>query len=294
MIVVTTPTGTIGRQLLSRLLDSGQPVRVVARDPARLPANVRERVEVIAGSHGDAATIDRALTGAEALFWLPPPNPVATSVDEAFVKFAEPACRAVERHGVARVVVVSALGKGLGLDAGFVSATHAVDEMFARTGAHLRALAMPSFMENLLRQVAAIAHLHTFFSPIDGDTKMPSCATRDIAEVAARLLIDRAWTGQETVPVLGPEDLSPNDMARILSEVLGKPIRFQQIPLDVFRSRMLENGMSPAMAQAYCDMFAAKNAGLDNAEPRTAANTTPTSFRAWCADTLIPALAAAA
>ena len=54
MIVITTPTGDIGRQVLDRLLDSGEAVRVIARDPARLPERVRARAEVVPGSHGDA------------------------------------------------------------------------------------------------------------------------------------------------------------------------------------------------------------------------------------------------
>lgn len=294
MIVVTTPTGNIGGQLLPHLINAGEQVRVIARDASRLPAPIRARVEVIEGSHGDAVTIDRALDGADALFWLPPPNPRARSLEEAFLSFTRPACEAIVHHGVRHVVVVSALGRGLSANAGYVSGTHAMDDLIASTGVNMRALAMPSFMENLLRQLAAIENIHTFFSPIDGDRKAPSCATRDIAAVAARLLIERNWSGQATVPVLGPEDLSFNDMARIMSEVLGKPIRFQQIPIEAFKSRLLESGMSEAMAQAYCDMLIAKNAGLDNAEPRTPAGTTPTSFRAWCADTLKPALAQAA
>jgi len=34
----------------------------------------------------------------------------------------------------------------------------------------------------------------------------------------------------------------------------------------------------------------AKNEGLDNAEPRTAGSTTPTSFRQWCREVLKPAV----
>jgi hypothetical protein len=70
-------------------------------------------------------------------------------------------------------------------------------------------------------------------------------------------------------PVLGPEDPSYNDMARIMSEVLVKPVRFQQIPDDAFKARMLQNGMSEAMAQGALDMWRAYNQGLDTAEPRT-------------------------
>jgi hypothetical protein len=48
--------------------------------------------------------------------------------------------------------------------------------------------------------------------------------------------------------------------------------------------------MPKAMAQGMTDMAAAKNEGLDNAEPRNPENTTPTSFRQWCAEVLKPAV----
>jgi uncharacterized protein YbjT (DUF2867 family) len=75
MIVITTPTGLIGHQVLGNVLGSGEPVRVIARDPSRLPAQARERVEVVAGSHGDIGVVDRAFAGADAVFWLVPPTP---------------------------------------------------------------------------------------------------------------------------------------------------------------------------------------------------------------------------
>jgi uncharacterized protein YbjT (DUF2867 family) len=92
--------------------------------------------------------------------------------------------------------------------------------------------------------------------------------------------------------VLGPEDLSFNDMAEIMSEVLGKPVRFQQIPFQAYKARFVEFGMSEAMAQGMTDMAAAKNEGLDNAVKRTAENSTPTSFRQWCEGVLKPAVVA--
>jgi hypothetical protein len=49
-------------------------------------------------------------------------------------------------------------------------------------------------------------------------------------------------------------------------------------------------GMSEAIVQGYVDMMTAKNEGLDNAEPRTAGATTPTSFRTWCETVLKPAV----
>lgn len=117
-------------------------------------------------------------------------------------------------------------------------------------------------------------------------------ATRDIAAAAVRLLLDRCWTGVGSVAVLGPEDLSFNDMAQVMSEaeVLGKPVRFQQISLQDFKANLMRNGMSEAMAQAMADMMSAKDQGLDNAEPRTPESKTPATFRQWCEEVLKPAV----
>jgi uncharacterized protein YbjT (DUF2867 family) len=38
MIIIITPTGRIGRQVLNNVLDSGKSIRVIARDHARLPS----------------------------------------------------------------------------------------------------------------------------------------------------------------------------------------------------------------------------------------------------------------
>jgi hypothetical protein len=79
-------------------------------------------------------------------------------------------------------------------------------------------------------------------------------------------------------------------MAEIISEVLGKEVRFQQITYEAYKARFTGFGMSDAMAQGMTDMAWAKNQGLDNAVARTSENSTPTSFRQWCDDVLKPAV----
>ena len=290
MIVATTPTGAIGQQVLEKLLDSGKAVRVIVRDPSRLPARTRERVEVIQGSHADSEVVDRAFEGADSVFWVVPPDFQTHNFETRYVEFVRPACEAFKSHGVKRVVSVSALGRGWPKPAGLVSASVAMDDLIASTGVSFRALTMPSFMDNFLRQVEPIKNQGMFFSPMSGDRKAPTCATRDIAAVATKLLLDSSWSGSGNVPVLGPEDLSFHEMAQIISEVLGRPVRFQQIPFEAFKARLIESGASESMATGMVDMMVAKNEGLDNMEPRTAESTTPTSFRQWCDEVLKPAV----
>jgi uncharacterized protein YbjT (DUF2867 family) len=292
MIVITTPAGQIGRQVLTNLLGSGEQLRVIARDPADLPAGVREDLDIVVGSHGDAAVADKAFSGADAVFWLTPPDPRAPSVEAAFVGFTRPAAEAFRRHGVGRVVAVSALGRGTpwAAQAGYVTGSLAMDDLIAGTGVAYRALVNPSFMDNTARQAESIKNQGMFFSPIAADRKLPAVATRDIAAAAARLLLDPSWSGAGEVPLLGPEDLSFNDMARIMSEVLGQDVRFQQTTFEAYKDRFVSFGMSDAMAQGMTDMAWAKNEGIDNAVQRTPENSTPTSFRQWCEEVLKPAV----
>ena len=293
MIVVTAPTSTIGSQVLAQLIESGETVRVIARDPSKLSDAARAAAEVIEGSHGDRAVVERAFDGADALFWLLPPDPKASSVGAAYLDFTRPAAEILRHGSISHVVGISALGRGTEVSehAGYITGSLAMDDMIGWTGVNYRALTMPSFMDNILRQAASIRERGVIVSPIAGDRKMPTCATKDIAAVAAELLRDRSWTGVEERPVLGPEDLSFEEMARIISEVVGKPVRFERIPPESYKARFEQFGMSPAMAQGMLDMALAKDAGIDNAVVRTPQWSTPTSFRAWCETVLKPVVA---
>ncbi|MFD9468806.1 NAD(P)H-binding protein [Streptomyces goshikiensis] len=295
MIVITAPTGNIGRSLLSRLLKSapaaGEELRVIVRDPARLPEAARGRVEVITGSHGDAEVLDRAFEGADAVFWLVPPD-ASLPPEDAFSGFARPAAKALTAHGVGHVVGVSALGRGTPLAnrAGLVSASLAMDDLIAGSGVAYRALANPSFFENLLEEADSIRDKGVFTDVVDADRKAPLVAVADIAAIAAGLLLDRSWTGFDDVPVLGPQDVSPNDLARIMTEQLGRPVRYERQPFDELYTTLVGYGLNEAFVQGIVDMKRAKDQGLDAGVARTPNTASPTGFEQWCAETLKPAV----
>jgi uncharacterized protein YbjT (DUF2867 family) len=212
------------------------------------------------------------------------------SVDEAYADFTKPAAEAIRKRGVKRVVSVSGIGRGWNKEAGLATANIRADDMLAGTGVSLRALMMPSFMDNLLRQAETIKEKGMFSLPVRADLRAPLVATSDIAAVAARFVMDTTWTGQADVPVLGPEDTSPNEMAEILSDVLDKAVRYEQTPTEAYKSRLVSRGMSEAFAQGLADMMTAKNDGMDNTASRTDAADTPTTFRQWSETVLKPAI----
>ncbi|MFF5157953.1 NAD(P)H-binding protein [Streptomyces sp. NPDC000348] len=290
MIVITTPTGDIGRQVVDRLLDAGEAVRVIARDPSRLPMHVRARAEVAQGSHGDADTIAKAIEGADRMFWLVPPAGFRTThrAKEYYLEFTRSAAQEAANRGI-RVVGVTTLGHGYQGEAGLLSAALAMDELIKDTGVHYRALALPFFMENLLRQAPVMTEQGTFVMANEAGRPLPTVATRDVAAAATELLLDTSWSGQARVPLAGPDDLTPNAMAEVISDILGRTVRYRQVPLADFLDAMVQRGMSPVLAQDMADMVEAQNNGIYDAEPRDPRSTTATGFRQWCQDSLKPA-----
>ncbi|WP_329493075.1 NAD(P)H-binding protein [Kitasatospora herbaricolor] len=292
MIVITAPTGQIGRQVLDALLDSGQPVRVIARDPGRLAPKVREHAEVVQGSHGDPEVLAEAFKGADSVLWLVPPNPGADDIANHYLGFTRPACDAVKAQGVERVVGVTSLGRGYPRHAGQLSPAFAMDAMIEGTGVGYRALAMPYFMENLLHQARTIRDEGMFVMPNTADRTLAIVATRDIAAAAARLLADDSWDGQDTVPVISPDSLSPRGMAQVMTEALGRPVRYQQADHDAYKATMTRYGMSEAWAQGLIDMADAQSDGIYDREQQALAAPAPTNFRQWCEEVLRPAVLA--
>ncbi|MFF9486237.1 NAD(P)H-binding protein [Streptomyces sp. NPDC014676] len=294
MIVITTPTGRIGRQVLDHVLDATDgrtPVRVIARDPGRLTPGVRERAEVFQGSHADPDVLGAACAGADRVFWLVPPAPGAGSVEGHFRDFSLPLCEVIGRQGVERVVAVSTVGRGVAKNAGQVSASLAMDDRIAATGVHYRAVCPPFLMENLLGQAEALRSSGESSMPLTVDRVLRTCATGDIAATAARLLLDGSWTGRADVPVVGPDDLTPEGMARVVSDVLGRAVRVRRITPEDYRAGALRFGASEAMAQGLADMAAAmdEQGFYGPTEPSTP-DTAPTGFRQWCETVLRPAV----
>lgn len=292
MIVVTTPTGQIGSQLVRRLLKERHAVRVIARDASRVDQAVREQAEIVEGSHDSPAVLDKALTGANALFWLVPPNPAAPGTMEHYLSFARAGADAMAGHGVGHLVGVSSAGHGWASPAGVLSAAFAMDAELAASGAAYRALALPFYMENLLGQLDAIRRHGAFSLTYAGDQPLATIATRDIADAAAGLLTDLSWTGQANLPLFGPDRLTPEGMAHVISDELELPVAYRRITVDEYVATLRSRGAGDRMVKDITETFTAQDAGIYDADWATA-KITATGFRTWCREVLKPAAHAA-
>ena len=294
-ILVTTPTGHIGSRVVTQLLDAGAAVRVFVRDPARLDPAARDRVDARTGTLEDAAALADAMRGADAAFLLVPPNMQAADW-RAFIRgVGRTMAEAAQQAGLRRAVFLSSIGAHLP-NLGPVSGAGEVEGILRPAIPNLVILRPGYFFENTFAALGTIADAGQTFGVGDGDLAYPQVATRDIGDVAARWLLDASWTGQRTVGIHGPRDLSSNEQAELLSQALGRPVRYTQVPVEAIKQAMAGFGMSPSVVENYGEMitgFAASRYEHPG-EPRTAETTTPTEFGAWAREVLRPAFEATA
>ena len=290
-IVLTTPTGHIGAALTRHLLDAGHDGLVLlVRDAARLPADVRGRVEVREGSLEDAAFVREATAGADALFWLSPGNWAAPVLDDWYDALAVSAAGAVTASGIGHVVHLSSEGAQNRTDFGPVSGLGRIEAALDATAAAVRHLRPTFFHENFEAQLGGIVGAGAVFFPVPETTTTGMIATRDIAARAADLLSDLSWTGRGVVPLLGPEDLSYAAAAAILSAGLGREVRAQQVPPEALIAQLTSMGATPDAAASLTRLYTriGTDGYRDRDDARTPDATTPTALATYVADTLRP------
>ena len=111
MIVVTNPTGTVGHQVLENVLDSGEPIRVIARDP---PASPRTHASTsrCAGIARRHRCRQPGVLRADSRVLFSAPGPRVESVEAAYVDFTRSVCDALQSQGVRRVRHLNSQSKG--------------------------------------------------------------------------------------------------------------------------------------------------------------------------------------
>ncbi|WUH99403.1 NAD(P)H-binding protein [Spirillospora sp. NBC_00431] len=287
-IVVTTPTGHVGSRVVRLLLQAGVRPRVLVRDPARLDAATRERVDVRHGDMTDAAFVREAMSGARTVFWVDPTPHMSEDPIETSDRTADPLIEAAQAGDLPRVVLLSSIGAELRHGAGHIDALARIEERLDATGADTLHLRCAYFFTNLMMDLDALARglLTTPFRP---DAPMAWVDPRDIGDVVAARLLNDGWKGHEVQAVHGPEDLTFEQVAAILTEVLGRTINLEVVGADDVRTALRSAGLSPGAVEAIVGMSAGTR-DLTPEQPRDLLTTTPTTLAAWAYTHLRPAL----
>jgi uncharacterized protein YbjT (DUF2867 family) len=292
MYVILGASGHTGKVVAEKLLDGGQKVRVVGRSKQRLEGFTVLGAEIFEANLADSAAVTKAFKGAKAVYALVPPNLASPDYRAEQNAVTESLAKALEAAGVTHVVALSSFGADKTDKTGPIAGLHAMEERFSQIP-KLNALFLRAgyFMENLLGQVGAIKSFGMMAGPVREDLALPMIATHDIAAAAADALAKLDFRGHQTRELLGQRDLNYLKMAKIIGAAIGIPdLNYVQLPDEQMIQAMTQMGISKNMATLICEMADALDSGHVRAlEPRSAANTTLTTFEEFVHDVFVPA-----
>ena len=243
------------------------------------------------GSQDDADYLVRETEDVEALFWVTPPGYGSDNLRAFQNRLGKAAATAIRTNRIPRVVNLSSIGADLESGAGPISGLHDVEELLNDAVHDITHLRPGFFFENLLWQLDTIRKWGRISLPLSGTTRYPMIATRDIGRVAAERLVNPGWTGRNICELHGPADLCFDEVAEILTEVLGRKIVYIKCDPQEMRQYLIENGMSENAADSLLEMYAAVEAGrMKTLQPRSAKTTTPTTLAEFARETLLAQL----
>ena len=252
-IAVTTPTGHIGNKLANMLLDRKSDVTLIARHPEKVKDLASRGAKIIAGEHSDPAVVEQAVRGADALFWLTPSEMTSHDPLGTARRMAAAGASVIRKYPDLHVVQLSSAGAFLASGTGPIVGLYETEEKFRAAGKNIVSLRPNEFMENVFFSLPTIIEQDSVYTSIPGSVKAPFIATQDIAEVAAEFLLNPI-DGHHVVDIVGPQEVSLDEWARIAGQAIGKQIRVVTIPGGELRAAMSQAGMSPEMAALLVEM----------------------------------------
>ncbi|WP_214318765.1 NAD(P)H-binding protein [Nonomuraea sediminis] len=251
MILVTGGTGNVGANIVRQLLDAGEKVRVLTRDPGS--RSLPDEVEVVPGDLARGETLTAALSGVDRAFLFPVFN---AGVDG----FLEAAQQVDLRH----VVLLSSSTVTFATP-GWIGEQHLrLERAVEASGLPWTFVRPGAFMTNDLVWAPQIVD-DGVVRGVYGEAALAPVDPRDIAAVAVRALLDRQ-VGEAHV-LTGPQSLSQIDRVRIIAETIGRPLRFEELPREQFRELMLHHGMPAPAIDEYVDGLAERVGKPDPALP---------------------------
>ncbi|WAH36424.1 SDR family oxidoreductase [Alicyclobacillus dauci] len=221
MILVTGATGNVGRELVKQLHQAGQHVRVLTRNPEK--ASFPTDVEIAVGDLASPVTLKDALNGVQQVFFVRVPG------SDAFPRIAK-------ESGVDQIVFLSS-GAIDSPTENAIGRNHLhTEELIRQSGMKWTFLRPGAFMSNSLHWAQSIRTENVVRAPF-GDVGTAPIDQRDIASVAANVLVSSGHDGK-VYSLTGPEILTPVQQVEILGSVLGRDIRFENVPESVAAESM--------------------------------------------------------
>jgi uncharacterized protein YbjT (DUF2867 family) len=231
--------------VLEEVRRTGKAFRAMYRNEADATQAPAGTASVVA-DFADRQSLRRALAGVDTVFLVCSPIPQLVELEGNMIDVC------VEQ-GVQHVVLNSALGAE-DYPKSFPSWHRRVEDRLKATRLRHTILRPNSFMQNILVSSAPSMRAQGAFYAAMGNAKMSVIHVQDVGVVAAKALVTPEAHAGKTYELNGPESLSQAEIAEKISRIIGRPVRFVDIPEDAQRKAMLDGGMPEWLVGALLDL----------------------------------------
>jgi uncharacterized protein YbjT (DUF2867 family) len=225
-ILITGATGDTGGYATEQLLQKGHQVRaLVHRLDDRSKRLEDKGVEVVAGDYLDLDAMRAAVKGVRRAYFV---YPIRPGIIQATAYFAQ-AAREAEVEAVVNMSQISAREDARSHAARDHWVAERVFDWSGIAVTHLR----PTFFAEWLSYNAPVIKAGTLATPLrGGPNKHAPVAAEDQARVIVGILENPAPHRGKVYPLYGPKEYTQAEIAQVLSGVLGKDIRYQQVTVE--------------------------------------------------------------
>lgn len=252
-ILVLGATGNIGRHVVQQLAAVGANIRAVVHSRAKAEAIERAGVSFVEMDFERPDTVRAALAGVEKVFLLTPPFPNMAEIVTNLVEVAK-------LTGVKYIVKQSGLGTGSEPKTMLLGWHREGEKAIEASGIPFTFLRPNSFMQNYANSSGrTIKTQSTFYKPM-ADAKVSLVDVRDIAAVAVAALTQSGHEGK-AYDITGAEALSNEEIAEILSHVLGRKIKYVDVSEETASQGMKSAGMPEVLVDAFMELNRIQKAG---------------------------------
>ncbi len=237
-IALTGATGFVGRHILARAAAAGARLRVLARDPARLPS-LPPQTEVVTGGLGDADALAELVRGTEGVIHCAGAVRGATRAqfDRVNVAGAKACADAAAAAGVGRFLLVSSLAAREPELSHYAASKRAGEDAVRDAAPIVTILRPPAVYGPGDREMLPLFRLMARgYAPVFGnaDARFSMIFVTDLANVVV------AWLRAAAPPstIFEPDDGQPDghgwgDVCETVQSITGRDVRPLRIPAAV-------------------------------------------------------------
>jgi len=244
MILITGASGNVGKTVLQAVAKSGAQHRAMYRSAAEA-AKASAGTETVVADFAKPETLGAALKNVDSVYLVCSPIPELVQLESNMID----ACAGA---GVKHVVQNSALGAG-DYDQSFPSWHRKVEEKLKGTRLSWTILRPNSFHQNVVAFFAPTIRTQGVFYNSMRDAKNSFLDVRDIAAVAAKSLAAGEHAGK-IYELNGPEAINYAELAKKISKVAGREVKYVDLPMDAQKKAMLDQGMPEWLTTALLDL----------------------------------------